>query len=379
MASQVALLALVGLAQAAPLLCYRQAQGDCGGGGGGGGGVVVTVPSTTRIVTETVEVDIDLGPDYFTQYFEVDGGTTTPVAVTVPPMSTVYRTPATSTIHVQATQTITPDTSTLYTPEDVTTTPPTQTATITQTPDLSTVFETSVVNDEPPTSTLTAVQTVSTGYAACTTFRLVFPASCCPNTYTSMTRLTPGRHRMKRDYTLFYGEATSTVTQFETVTLAQPEVEVDVTDTYYDEAPTPTVTAGDTVTVTNDAPTPLATVTDTQTEYAPTPLVTLASTVYHAAAAPLATVYENAPTPLTTSTVLSTNTLATPTTTITSTAFAQSTACAQKTVYTQAQWPANPAVRAVVQNAQVAALNLYKRMGGKSILVDCGDAGTFAY
>lgn len=50
-----------------------------------------------------------------------------------------------------------------------------------------------------------------------------------------------------------------------------------------------------------------------------------------------------------------------------------------QTVYTQAQCPANPAVRAVVQNAQVAALNLYKRMGGKSILVDCGDAGTFAY
>lgn len=94
MATQLAFLALLAVARAAPLMvvCERQQDG-CGGGGGGGGGVVVTVPSTTRIVTETVEVDIDLGPDYYTQYWEVDGGTTTPAAVTVTPTQTVFTTP----------------------------------------------------------------------------------------------------------------------------------------------------------------------------------------------------------------------------------------------------------------------------------------------
>jgi hypothetical protein len=96
MAIQLALLALLAVARAAPLMivCERQQDGcGGGGGGGGGGGVVVTVPSTTRIVTQTVEVDIDLGPDYYTQYWEVGGGTTTPAAVTVTPTETVFTTP----------------------------------------------------------------------------------------------------------------------------------------------------------------------------------------------------------------------------------------------------------------------------------------------
>ncbi|GAA6010946.1 hypothetical protein JCM10207_004007 [Rhodosporidiobolus poonsookiae] len=47
--------------------------------------------------------------------------------------------------------------------------------------------------------------------------------------------------------------------------------------------------------------------------------------------------------------------------------------------YTQPSCPSSNLVKTLVQDAQVAALNLYKTLGGKSVIVDCSTAGVFAY
>jgi len=50
-----------------------------------------------------------------------------------------------------------------------------------------------------------------------------------------------------------------------------------------------------------------------------------------------------------------------------------------QTVWTQKACPASVLVKNLVQDVQVAKLNLYKALGGKSVVVDCGSAGTFRY
>ncbi|GAA5910180.1 hypothetical protein JCM6882_001765 [Rhodosporidiobolus microsporus] len=301
-------------------------------------------------VTETETSEVDLGPEYYTDF--VNGGLTTPL------------------------------TATIQTSNDVTTTPQTATVTATVTPDASTAYETIWATSTPPTKTVTAVQTVAAGHADCTEYRLVFPSACCPSNYV---KLRPLQRRAldlaKRDavtVTVDGGAATVTSTVSATATPGLGEATV----------------TGEATTETEEAATPRTTVTTTETvtlpqlqipiystfyDEAETPYVTLTSTVYHEAPTPTSTAFSTASTPLTTVTQTSTTTLPQETATVTNTAYVQATTCAAKTVYTQPACAASDLLKTVVQDAQVAALNLYKALGGKRVIVDCGSAGTFSY
>ncbi|GAA5821748.1 hypothetical protein JCM11251_001004 [Rhodosporidiobolus azoricus] len=312
----------------------------------------VTSTPATSTVTETETKEVNLGPEYYTE--TIDGGITTPPTVTV-------------------------ETST-----DVTTTPATTTITATVTPATSTAYATNWTTITPPTKTVTAVQTVYTGHADCTNFRLTFPKECCPSSYVklrSLKRRALDFDLEKRDgttVTVDGGVFTTTSTVSETKTIAEGEATITgaaTTATEVAAVPLTTTTETETVTL------PREQVLRTITAYgeAPTPFFTVTSTNYHAAPTPTRNVQVTAATPVTTVTRQSTTTLPQQTTTKTSTAYAQATTCAVKDVYSQDRCASSKLVENLVQNAQVAALNLYKNLGGKRVIVDCGDAGEFSY
>ncbi|TNY18319.1 hypothetical protein DMC30DRAFT_62457 [Rhodotorula diobovata] len=358
--------------------------------------VTVTVPSTTRTAVETVETYIDLGPDYYVDedYFRQEFGTVTvdgnyvvtPAPFVVEAVATTYTTPATSTVLDEAVSTSTP--AAVKTTETITF--PTQT-----------VYQTEWKTITPPTSTVTSIVSASTGTAACVDYRLVFPADCCPSAYVKLSKFsrrqvdfieddepvvnTPPPADDEEDeplpdpvpieappveepatVTVTSGEASTTQTVL--TTLFEPRPEVPVSSIVY-------AYKGTTVT----AATPTVSTTRTITQEAATPLVTVKTTRVILAEAPIQTERTTAPTPTTTVTVTSTSTLATPLATTTSTSYAQPTACVQKTVWTQKACPASVLVKNLVQDVQVTKLNLYKALGGKSVIVDCGRAGTFRY
>ncbi|GAA5853641.1 hypothetical protein JCM8547_007394 [Rhodosporidiobolus lusitaniae] len=318
----------------------------------------VTITPAVSTVTEQHTEEIDLGPDYYT--VDVLGGT---------------RTPLTSTVQVST---------------DVTQTPEPTTTTVTVTPDTSTAYETEVVTSTPPTSTFTAVQTIATGHAACTTYRLVFPAACCPSNYV---KLKPQREReVKNRRSIAFDKraiAYSTVTvdggvKIETRTVPATQIigKGDATETSTVttevEAPTPLETITTTTTVT--LPQPQVPVYSTYYDEAETPLAYETSTYTHEAETPVVTDTSTAPVPMTTITEHSTTMLAQPVTTTTSTAYAQATTCAARTVYTQAACPLNlPILKQLDQTAQVLQLNLYRSLGNNPVIVDCGSAGVFTY
>ncbi|BGP50781.1 hypothetical protein JCM10450v2_006707 [Rhodotorula kratochvilovae] len=319
------------------------------------------VPSTTVIAVETQEVFIDLGPDYYVDpdYAEQEFATTTIYGV-------VGVTPPASTVLALETSFSTPATSTIYSETVSTSTPPTRTVTSTFTPSASTVYETSWTTTQPATSTVTAVATVSTGSAACLDYRLVFHADCCPSEYVRLLSLKRRQADAATTETVISGATTVTQTVYTREYEPRPEVAVSAF-VYVDGRSTFT------------APTPIITSTSLVVEAAPTPLVTATSTRVVTADEPVATVWETAPAGTETRTVTSTSTRPTPVTTTTSTAGAQATACAQKTVWTQKACPASNLVKNLVQDVQVTKLKLYKALGGKFVLVDCGAAGTFRY
>ncbi|GAA5900991.1 hypothetical protein JCM6882_005996 [Rhodosporidiobolus microsporus] len=311
----------------------------------------VTSTPATSTVTETETKNVDLGPEYSTE--TIDGGVTTPATVTV----------STST--------------------DVTTTPQTSTVTATITPATSTTYQTQWATSTPPTKTITAVQTVYTGHADCTNFRLTFPEECCPSNYVKLRTLK--RRALDFDLekraatvTVDGGVSTTTSTLSETATVGLGEITVTVdATTSTGAAATPLTTTTETKFVTL----PRDQIVRTTVTYgqAPTPTSTVTSTVYHAAPTPIKNVTVTGAVPVTTVTRQSTTTLPQQTTTTTSTAYAQATTCAAKTVYSQDRCPSSNLVKNLVQDAQVAALNLYKALGGKRVIVDCGDAGVFTY
>ncbi|GAA6038275.1 hypothetical protein JCM8097_003916 [Rhodosporidiobolus ruineniae] len=342
----------------------------------------VTTYSATSTVSETSYTQTVYTPTATNYETETSTVTNTPATATVVELETsiVTLTAATSTETFDGGLT-TPPVITVSTSTDVTTTPATSTVTSVVVPATSTVLETSWATSTPPTKTITSVQTVQTGHADCTNYRLVFPADCCPNQYVKLKSL----HRRslnleKRAGSAWYvdgGVLTTTTTVSAVQTLPTDATTVTSTQTETTEAATPLATSTETDTITLDQET--VTVSTTTYGEAPTPTSTLTSTVFHEAATPLATSFSTVAAPLTTSSVASTTTLAQPVTTTTSTAYAQATTCAVKTVYTQASCPSSNLVKTLVQDAQVATLNLYKVLGGKSVIVDCGSAGTFSY
>ncbi|GAA5843407.1 hypothetical protein JCM9279_002093 [Rhodotorula babjevae] len=320
--------------------------------------VTVTVPSATDIELETIPTEVDLGPDYYkdTEYFQQEFGTVS--------LGTYRETPPAQVVQRFTTSFTTPATSTIYSETVSTSTPATRTVTVNETPASSTVYETSWTTYQPPTSTVTAFVSAATGNAACLDYRLVFPASCCPSSYVKLNKV---RRQVDLDTTVTVTEGTfyTTVTAYETEYAPRPEVAVSSIVYAYQAtvtAPTPTITT--TSTIVSEAATPLVTVPSVRVVVADEPVVTETAT----AQASTQTVV-----------VTSTSTLATPVATTTSTLAAQATACAQKTVWTQKSCPASVLVKNLVQDVQVAKLNLYKALGGKSVVVDCGSAGTFRY
>ncbi|GAA6038278.1 hypothetical protein JCM8097_003918 [Rhodosporidiobolus ruineniae] len=307
----------------------------------------VTATPGVSTVTETKTEEVDLGPDYYPIY--VNAGTSTAATETV-----------------QATTTLTD-------------TPSTATTTTTVTPATSTVYETSWATSTPPTKTVTSVQTVQTGNAGCTNFRLVFPADCCPNEYVKLKSLHRRAVNLEKRATITVDGGVTTSTQVVDATQALPSgqatVTSSVTETKTAEAPLTTTT----ITTTETLPQPQIGYTVSEYDEVVTPLETVYHTVRETAATPTQVVSVTAAQPVSTVRVTSTTTLQQPVTTTTSTAYAQATTCAVKTVYTQASCPSSNLVKTLVQDAQVATLNLYKALGGKSVIVECGSAGTFSY
>ncbi|GAA6033207.1 hypothetical protein JCM8097_002995 [Rhodosporidiobolus ruineniae] len=307
----------------------------------------VTATPDVSTVTEIKTEEVDLGPDYYAIY--VDAGTSTAATETV-----------------QATTTLT----------DI---PSAVTTTATVTPATTTVYETSWATSTPPTKTVTSVQTVQTGNADCTNFRLVFPADCCPNQYVKLKSL----HRRAIDLekraivTVDGGVTTSTRTVDATKTLPSGQATVTsfVTETKTAEVPLTTTTT----TTTETLPQPQIGYTVSEYDEVVTPYETVFHTVRETAATPTQVVSVTGAQPVSTIKVMSTTTLAQPVTTTVSTAYAQATTCAVKTVYTQSSCPSSKLVKTLVQDAQVATLNLYKALGGKSVVVDCGAEGAFSY
>ncbi|GAA5903652.1 hypothetical protein JCM8208_003645 [Rhodotorula glutinis] len=323
--------------------------------------VTVKVPSATDVELETIPTEVDLGPDYYEDpdWFQQEVGTVT--------LGTWVETPAASTVEVLTTSYKTPATSTIYSETVSTSTPATRTVTVDETPASSTVYETSWTTSQPATSTVTAFVSAATGNAACLEYRLVFPASCCPSSYVKLGKLGRRQVDLEGDTTVTVTEGTlyTTFTAYETEYAPRPEVPVSSIAYVYRgtvTAPRPTIMS--TSTIVSEAATPLVTVPSVRVVVAAEPVVTETAT----AQASTQTV-----------TLTSTSTLATPVTTTTSTLSAQATACAQKTVWTQKACPASVLVKNLVQDVQVAKLNLYKALGGKSVIVDCGSAGTFRY
>ncbi|GAA5938073.1 hypothetical protein JCM3775_005333 [Rhodotorula graminis] len=323
--------------------------------------VTVTVPSATDIEVNTIPTEVDLGPDYYEDqdWFQQEFGTIS--------LGTYRETPPASVVEVLTTSYKTPATSTIYSETVSTSTPATRTVTVNETPASSTVYETSWTTTQPATSTVTALVTAATGTAACLDYRLVFPASCCPSAYVKLNKIGRRQVDLESDTTVTVTEGTlyTTFVAYETEYAPRPEVPVSSIVYAYQAtvtAPRPTITS--TSTIVSEAATPVVTVPSVRVVVADEPVVTKTAT----AQASTQTV-----------TVTSTTTLATPVTTTTSTLNAQATACAQKTVWTQNACPASVLVKNLVQDVQVAKLNLYKALGGKSVVVDCGSAGTFRY
>ncbi|GAA5972435.1 hypothetical protein JCM11641_001845 [Rhodosporidiobolus odoratus] len=299
--------------------------------------VSTTTVLSTRALSTVVEVEtteIDLGPDYYIEDFTY-GGVTTPL---------------TSTAHVST---------------DVTTTPEAVTATATNTPATVTIYQTKWETSTPSVSTYTATQTISSGSSGCVNARLAFPAACCPSDYVKL-RAFPvfARRTLALEATQTIGTGVTTVTSVSTQTI---------------EAETPLPVATITQTVTEYAPRPEVGITATYYDEADTPLVSDFTTVYHEASTPTVTVYSTLSAPTTTVTRTGTVTLQPAVTTTTQTVSGKPTACAEKTVYTQALCPLSNLLRTTVQDAQVAALKLWKASSGRSVVVDCGSAGRFLY
>ncbi|ORY88051.1 hypothetical protein BCR35DRAFT_30717 [Leucosporidium creatinivorum] len=139
----------------------------------------------------------------FTDYADV---------TTTPPTSFEYSTvtPDVSSFTETITSTFSPDTQTIsstYVPPtsffteavSQTETPATSTISSTIYPATQTNIKTVDVSTTPATSTKTAVVTSSTGVTNCVSFRMVYPAACCPNTYLSMTKATRARRSIALD------------------------------------------------------------------------------------------------------------------------------------------------------------------------------------
>ncbi|GAA5853826.1 hypothetical protein JCM8547_007463 [Rhodosporidiobolus lusitaniae] len=352
---------------------------------------VATMSETTYAATETVDE---------TSYIETVYAPS--ATITEVPTRTVTRTPDVSTVTEEETEEVelppttitvpvdggvtTPPTATVQASTDITYTPEPSTTTVTVTPEASTVYETSFATSTLPTSTFTTTTTIATGFAPCQTYRLSFPAACCPSAYVrlqphSRRRAVPfGKRGVTYTVTVDGGTKTETNTVQATQTLGAGEATVTSATTTEVEAPTPLETVTTTTTITA----PQLQVEEYTTFYdeAETPLVYETSTYSHEAATPVVTDTSYAPTPTTTVTVHSTTTLQQPVTTATATSTVQSTRCGSRNAaYSQAFCPLPiPAVVKLDQIAQVNLLNFYKGLNGKEpITVDCGSAGVFSY
>ncbi|TNY21291.1 hypothetical protein DMC30DRAFT_446255, partial [Rhodotorula diobovata] len=239
----------------------------------------------------------------------------------------------------------------------------------------------------PPTSVATATQTVPTGFADCTTYRVVYPSTCCPSSLLTLTPAPEQRARRRSVHleprtltdnpTLTSGETTTTTTIDYTATVTESDVTVVTTSTEVVEASTPLTAVTESRTL--EAPTPLTTSTVVEYSGAPTPLVT---TIQTALARGLATSLRAVLFPTLTVSTQTTTTLETPVTTTTVTEEVQSTVCAEQLIRAYSRCPntgeAGAATR--VKSVERARLNgLKAQSGGRSVTVDCGASGIFSY
>ncbi|BGP51038.1 hypothetical protein JCM10450v2_006964 [Rhodotorula kratochvilovae] len=342
---------------------------------------LATAPSLTVIETSSRSVDETIVPGATVTSTIEEVTSVTPSTSSLYTTQDVYTTPPTSTIDVTETIVTSPLTSTVVMQTTVTT----ETAN-TRTP-VATAYKTEWVTREPPTSTLTAVQTVSTGYADCTTYRIVYPSKCCPSRFMTLSSLSqqPQRrtvHLQARTLTdtstIFEGETTTTVTVDYTQTLTAPDETALSTSTRIVEAETPLTTVTSVRTL--EAPTPLSTSMHIVYSEAPTPLVTSVSTRFVAPRRPFASV-QALLNPTTTHTVTSTSELSTPLATRTVTEEVQGTACAETVVkpFTRCFFDVNGAGDLQLQARQRALLDEYRTLSGRAVTVDCGAGGTFSY
>ncbi|ORY88102.1 hypothetical protein BCR35DRAFT_330311 [Leucosporidium creatinivorum] len=309
--------------------------------------ITETLPSSTATVTESKTVD----KVYTTPLTALT--TATVSAESVQPLQS-------------ATETYVPPTSTFTEFVDVTTTPPVSFEHSTVYPPTTTIIETVDVTTTPATSTKTAVLTSSTGASNCVSFRLVYPAACCPNTYLSMTKTSS---RLRRDGPRRLDRRALT-TQQVTDGVTSTTFTVDATATLAADTPSSTETSY--------YPGPLTTATTTFTADAPTD--TVAGTRFHEANAETSTILSTASTPSTTIQSTVYHEAATPVTTTTSTAFAQSTSCSVQIPNGIPKTCPIPLLARADRLAQTAFINAKKALlGGRPVAIDCGAAGTFSY
>ncbi|BGP51056.1 hypothetical protein JCM10450v2_006982 [Rhodotorula kratochvilovae] len=338
-------------------------------------------PSLTVVTTSSRSFDETVVPGATVTSTIDELTTATPSTSSLYTTQDVYTTPLTSTVDVTETSVTIPLTATIVKQTTVTT----ETAN-TRTP-VATAYKTEWVTNEPPTSTLTATQTVSTGYADCTTYRIVYPSKCCPSRFMTLSSLAQQPHRrtvhlqartLTDTSTIFKGETTTTVTVDYIQTLTAPDETVLTTSTRIVEAETPLTTITSVRTL--EAPTPLSTSTHIVYSEAPTPLVTSVSTRFVAPRRPFASV-QALLNPTTTVTVTSTSELSTPLATTTVTEEVQGTACAETVVkpFTRCFFDVNGAGDLQLQARQRALLDEYRRLSGRAVTVDCGAGGVFSY
>ncbi|GAA5921124.1 hypothetical protein JCM3775_004100 [Rhodotorula graminis] len=339
-------------------------------------GDVTTVPSSIDISTRyrratkatvTVDAGTTISRVYSTQTFTALDISTSTITLTGP----------TTTILTTATSATTPPTATVTEQTDVRNLPSGRPPVAT-----TTVFET--VTTEP--ATVVASQTATAEASSCSSYRVVYPAACCPAQYLPLESVEAlerrdGEWLQPGDYVTWYATTVTEGVLTTTTTIDWPPVKT-VSSTFVytltEGVEGPWVTNYETTRRTIRVPGPRSTSTTIAYSEAPTPLVTSTSTRF--LRAPLS-VLTPLLFPTTTITVSTTTTLPTPTTTVTS---SPSAACAVETVQAFAldkcPYANSVGAQTRLQAVQQTRLEGYKaKSGGQPVVVDCGSSGSFTY
>ncbi|KPV72558.1 uncharacterized protein RHOBADRAFT_55660 [Rhodotorula graminis WP1] len=339
-------------------------------------GDVTTVPSSIDISTRyrratkatvTVDAGTTISRVYSTQTFTALDISTSTITLTGP----------TTTILTTATSATTPPTATVTEQTDVRNLPSGRPPVAT-----TTVFET--VTTEP--ATVVASQTATAEASSCSSYRVVYPAACCPAQYLPLESVEAlerrdGEWLQPGDYVTWYATTVTESVLTTTTTIDWPPVKT-VSSTFVytltEGVEGPWVTNYETTRRTIRVPGPRSTSTTIAYSEAPTPLVTSTSTRF--LRAPLS-VLTPLLFPTTTITVSTTTTLPTPTTTVTS---SPSAACAVETVQAFAldkcPYANSVGAQTRLQAVQQTRLEGYKaKSGGQPVVVDCGSSGSFTY